>query len=92
MIIGGADSVSDTAVKIATAAGAGTRVAVYRDSPEFQPGTRLLIAGSSGASEWFPAPMSGSPVDFVLELGEELWVKSSSDTVSAPVSWIVGNQ
>lgn len=88
MLIGSSQQVTaGTPVKLATGVGASTRVVVYRIAFG---SSSLLLAGESAAVSWFEAPQDGSPIQFVLELGEELWADSSSGNVA--VACLVGSQ
>lgn len=88
MVIGSTQQVTaGTPVKLATGVGSSTRVVVYRIAFG---SNSLLLAGESAAASWFEAPQDGSPVNFVLELGEELWADASSGT--AAVACLVGSQ
>jgi hypothetical protein len=88
MVIGSSQQVTaGTPVLLATGVGGATRVVVYRIAFG---SSSLLLAGESAAATWFEAPQDGSPVHFVLELGEELWADASSSAVA--VACLVGSQ
>lgn len=88
MLIGTNQQVTaGTPVKLATGVGVATRVVVYRVAFG---SSSLLLAGESSAATWFEAPQDGSPIHFVLELGEEIWAAASSGAVA--VACLVGSQ
>jgi aldehyde:ferredoxin oxidoreductase len=85
MVVSSSVTISpSTPVLLAAASGAHTHVIVKNAGS-----TALLVGGSASPAQWF-AIVGNEKIDFVLELGEELWGNATTSNATAHV--LVGNQ